>query len=358
MMTMLISSCSSIKNYEDYHPNTQRIANTIPQYQKISRQPWPKIASSHVIKPNKKAPQISLIRDRLLLLGDLAPYNVEKTNLYDQSLKKAVMKFQSRHGLKPDGVIGKTTLEALNVPPQQRLSQLQTSLSQWMALPPVSDKPYIQVNLASYDLDVINNNQSDLTMKVVVGSKHWPTPKLSSHIQSIVINPKWTIPRNIVEKEIVHKIAEDPNYLNTEKIAIYKDWQYKELVDAETIDWHDYTGDKDLPYRLRQSAGDHNALGRLKFTFPNSQHIYLHDTPYKQAFDLPKRNLSHGCVRLEKPHALLEYLLTRKQIKNAKRLDAFKATDKTQHFALKEKLPLYITEITAWVDKKGLVHFR
>lgn len=349
-------------NYDNNNPNANQVAQTIPTYKRLAKQQWPAIDYQQLIKPGKHSPQIPAIRHRLAALGDLKGTENNSINLnsslYNRQLRQAVKVFQRRHGLNPDGVIGESTIAALNVTPKTRLVQLQQSVQEWTKLPQKSEQAYMQVNIPSYELNVIENNETKLTMKVVVGSKKWPTPTLNSQIKSIVINPKWTVPRNIVEKEIVHKMVKNPDYLAENNIQIYKGWQRNtEIVDASTIDWHQYTGRRDLPFRLQQTPGDHNALGRIKFTFPNDEHIYLHDTPHKFAFSLPQRNLSHGCIRLENPYALLEYFLNNEQINNTKKLGSFIAGEKTKHFSLNKPLPLYITNISSWVDTNGILHF-
>lgn len=361
---VLVTGCSTtMPSYENHHPNATKVAQTIPNYKRLSNQAWPAITTTQLVKPGKKDSSIPAVRQRLTALGDYHPQSEQSvaaanSKRYDNDLVNAMKTFQKRHGLRADGVIGTSTLEALNVSPRQRLAQLYSSLDEWLKLPQKTSDAYIHVNIPSYQLKIIEDNETALSMKVVVGQKKWPTPTLNSQVQTIVINPTWTIPRNIVEKEIVHKVAEDPEYLAQNNINILKSWHKDaQRIDPLSIDWHEYTGDKDLPFRLRQTPGDHNALGRIKFTFPNDQHIYLHDTPHKEAFNLEKRNLSHGCIRLEKPHELLNFLLKRDRVNQVEKVGEFVAGEKTKHFSLRKNLPIYITNISSWVDSNGIVHF-
>ena len=353
-------ACSSVS--KNTHLNAQLLSDNKYVYQKIAKASWPVLETKHNIFPNEAHKLIPQIRERLIKLADIpSNYDYMKDNFYDNTLKEGVKQFQKRHGLNSDGVIGSSTLMALNIPPAERLAQITNAQAEWQKLPSNEDmNDYININLPSYLLNIYKGAEKNLEMKVVVGSKNWPTPLLTSEIKTVVINPTWNIPRNIAEKEIIHKIADNIDYLKEENIRIIDGWHKgAKQIEPLTVDWQSYTGKDDLPFRLVQGAGDDNALGSIKFTFPNSEHIYLHDTPNKGAFKVSKRNLSHGCIRLEEPIKLLNYLFENNHLDKEEKINNELASKvKTKHYALKKSLPIYITHINAWVDKEGLLNFR
>lgn len=369
-VSVLLVSCAQTPSYNraDYqriaansnNPQVQRLARTMPKYEKLAQQSWPPIyIDTPALRPGQSNPSVPQIRQRLAALGDLYYSSDAPTNTYyDPALVRAVKHFQWRHGLKQDGVIAENTLAELNVTPQQRLNALYVSMQRWAELPSTPEDEYIQVNIPSYNLAVVENNQTVLDMNVVVGKPSWPTPTLHSKVVSVVLNPSWNVPSRITEKEIVHEMVKNPNYLAENNIKVYQSWKKgSPEVDPQTINWAEYAGDKKLPYRLSQSPGDDNALGKIKFLFPNSHDVYLHDTQAKQLFDLPERSFSHGCIRLQKPMELFGYILQ----KNPK-LDVDDAitqlqTTNTKHLSLSKQIPIYITYITAQVDNYGNVKF-
>lgn len=357
---LCLNACSTIQTIN--HIDAQKLSMHDGIYQNIAHTPWPALSTNQNILAKTEHLLIPEIRNRLIALEDLPP-NTSPQNIYyyDKLLNNAVKQFQYRHGLNSDGVIGQSTLNYLNVSPSERLRQIRMAQTQWNALSTkTNNNDYLHINLSSYLLNIYHQGEKKLTMNIVVGSKNWPTPQLESEIQSVVINPRWNIPRNITEKEIIHKIAQNINYLKEENITIVDGWHKgAKNIDPLSIDWQSYTGDKDLPFRLVQGAGDDNALGNIKFTFPNSEHIYLHDTPNKSVFTLENRNLSHGCVRLEHPLKLLTYLFEYHHLTNEEKIISALAEKKqTRHYALSASLPIYITHINTWVDQKGLIHFK
>lgn len=345
------------------HPEAQKLSYFERQYNQHANRAWQPIVINNPIYAKKSAAALPEIRKRLAILGDFkaTKYTPWTSTKYDKSLLNAIKQFQFRHGLKADGVIGKETVRILNISPQQRLSQLKKAKQDFESLSQLeTTSDYILVNIASAELKVFQGQSIPLAMRVVVGNSKWPTPTLKSELKTVVLNPKWNVPRNITEKELIHKIVEDPTYLSQENITVIDGWHKgAKPIDPASIDWQKYAGDEDLPYRLMQSAGESNALGKVKFTFPNKEHVYLHDTPYKAAFNLENRNLSHGCVRLQYPMKLLDYLISSNHLGYKERIsNHLQQGVRTMHYALKKSLPLYIKSISAWVDKNGLLHFR
>ncbi|WP_367608277.1 murein L,D-transpeptidase [Legionella sp. W05-934-2] len=356
-----ISGCATVSSIDNTsHPQVQKIHKAMASYSKIQHQPWPHLNAKQTLKPGSTHNELAEVKKRLILLKDW-PIECEQnsTHLYDNCLKNAVRHFQKRHGLKDDGVLGQSTIQQLNVSPSERITSLQQSLEMWKKLPPKMADTYLLVNIPSYELQAINQGKNELSMRVVVGSRSWQTPTLDSEIKTIEINPGWNVPVNITEKEIIHKVLEDPNYLEEHNLKILESWKpdAKE-INPRDIDWQEYAGPKDMPYRLVQEHSETSALGKIKFIFPNKDHIYLHDTPLKSLFNQPQRNLSHGCIRLEQPLKLLEYLSQTNPKLKVENVKPYLATTKSKHLALNKNMPLHITYITSWVDNDEVVQFR
>ena len=225
------------------------------------------------------------------------------------TMEQAVTIFQKRHGLKTDGVVGPGTLAALNVPLKHRIRQLELNLERLRWILGNPEQRSIVVNIANFELNVIENGKSVLSMKVVVGKPFQQTPVFTAQMTHLVINPSWNVPDSIAQKEILSKIRKDPSYLAEQKMMVLREQGFREYeINPETIDWSQITANK-LSYKFRQEPGPLNPLGQIKFMFPNRFDVYLHDTPSRRLFSENVRTFSHGCTRIEKPIELAEYLL-------------------------------------------------
>lgn len=329
----------------------------MPQYAKLSKLSWIPIHTTTPLKPGVSHPVISRIRHRLYLLGDLQSKDTQN-NLYDWSLEQAVIHYQWRHGLDTSGVIGPKTLQALNTTPRQRLKQLQLSLKKWNQFPDKIGSQYIRINIPSYSLDLVKDGNKVINMKVVIGKPSRETPTLFSKVQTIVFNPRWNVPEKITNEDILPKMLKNPEYLKKNNFKIYKDWSNQsETVDPSTIDWQQ-AQTENFPYRLSQKPGISNALGKVKFIFPNNESIYMHDTNHKSLFSRIKRAYSSGCIRLERPFELAEYFLQDNAQLTNENIPDILNSNKTTYVKLKNPIPIHITYITAWVDTNGRAHFR
>jgi murein L,D-transpeptidase YcbB/YkuD len=340
------------------HPQVRRLHSALPRYQQLATQAWPQIAYQGRLEPGDQSNVIPVIRARLMKLGDMPDTGYSESQYYGPHLAQAVMRFQKRHGLEASATIGPQTMAALNVPPGKRLAELVDSMQRWAKMPTVSGEKYVHVNIPSYDLNVMDGTRSLIDMRVVVGLPSWPTPEITSEIKTIVLNPSWNVPRNITEREIVHHMVKNPNYLTENELKIYKDWRKKETIDPATIDWQEYAGSKDLPYLISQDPGRTNALGDVKFLFPNEHSVYLHDTQAKGLFARDQRAFSHGCIRLQNPLLLYNYLVAEDGTIDMGSAENHRVSGNTKYLALKKKMPLYITYMTAWVDDYGQLQFR
>lgn len=298
------------------------------------------------------------LKKRLIVTGDLPKEKGEGTIL-DDGVEQAVMSFQERHGFDPDGVIGKETLAALNVPVEDRIRQLQVALVARERLPADLGDPAVIVNIPDFRLKVIEGGRTVFGMKVVVGQrKDWQTPLLSSQIKYLIFNPKWNVPPGIFEKELIHHLRKDPEYLakNNMKVIGIVDGKVQ-VVDPSTVDWTQVSA-KNPGYRIVQAEGDGNSLGRIKFMFPNPDAVYLHDTPQKSFFKRQMRALSHGCVRVERPIDLAEFLMKDDPEWTRDKIQKAIASRKNRDVHLPHPVSVHIIYITAWVDEGGRVNFR
>ena len=298
------------------------------------------------------------LRKRLAASGDLEADAAKGGDLFDEKLEQSVIVFQKRHGLKADGVVGPATLNALNVPLKQRIRQMELNMERMRWILGNVEQRSIVVNIANFELNVIENEKSVLSMKVVVGKPFQRTPVFTAKMTYLVINPSWNVPDSIAQKEILKKIKNDPHYLAKQNIKVLRGWgpQEKE-IDPETIDWSRITANT-LAYRFRQEPGPLNPLGRIKFMLPNKFDVYLHDTPSKRLFSESVRTFSHGCIRIEKPIELAEYLLRDDPGWTREKLLAAIEKGTEQTILIPHPLDVHFLYLTAWVDEEGVLQFR
>jgi L,D-transpeptidase YcbB len=341
--------------------NYARLQAELPYYQDAAahpdKYPWPIIPQSrHLLRPGVHDGIVLLLRQRLRTTHDL-PSDSQNSLTFDKELATAVKTFQWRHGLTADGVVGADTLKALNITPDIRVQQIIINMKRFAELYQEAGSRYVLVNIPEYQLHVIDNNLDRLTMKVIVGKPTRETPELDSEITRIVFNPHWSVPHMIAQNDIVPKVIENPSYLNQNKIRIFNS-QESDSVEMSTydVDWHD-AQENGFQYHLRQEPGIKNALGLVKFEFQNSHDVYLHDTPAKELFNKDKRDFSSGCIRLEKPFALVAYLTKDDDRMNGAKVRSTLETRHTTYFSVDDPMPIFITYITAWVDDNGVVHF-
>jgi murein L,D-transpeptidase YcbB/YkuD len=285
-------------------------------------------------------------------VGVLKPENRPVGEVYDDVTVAAVKRFLERHGLMADGVIGPTTLEQMNVPVEDLIAQLEVNLERrrWLAREPGGF--YIFVNLADQELKVMQDEKTIHTARVVVGKTYHKTPVFTENMTYLVMNPYWNVPSSIANKEYLPKLKQDAGYLQRQGIRVL-DSAGKE-VNPYSVNWNSMSR---VPFRLRQDTGDKNALGRIKFMFPNKYNVYIHDTPAKSLFEKDLRVYSHGCIRVQDPLTLAEVILKEEGWSRG-RIDQQIASGERRIVQLKRKIPVYVTYITAFANKDGTVNFR
>jgi len=257
-------------------------------------------------------------------------------------------------GLEPDGRLGPTTLAALNLPVESRIRQVELNLERWRWIPRRLGSPYVFVNIPGFSLELVRDGVPVWRTRIVVGKAFSPTPVFSDRIVTVVANPPWNVPKSIALGEYLHDLRKDPRALRRRGFRLLEGAQEDAReVDPTTVDWHALDNGR-FPYRLRQDPGPNNALGRLKFHLTNGYRIYLHDTPTRGLFGQSDRDLSHGCIRVERPLDLAAQLLG-----EASQELLHEALDKTKerHLSVKPPVPIHILYLTAWVDETGALRF-
>ncbi len=339
-------------------PNYARLKAALTIYRAVAEKGgWSSLPPGETLKPGMRDPQVRLLRRRLIEAGELEAAGTDP-ELFDPELETAVKSFQVRHGLDVDGAVGKMTRAALNVPVEARIEQMLLNMERRRWMPDELGERYIFVNLADFQLKLVDGPKTVFDTRVVVGLPYHRTPVFSGEMSYLVINPYWHVPPSIARNEILPKIKKDVNYLADKNFRVLSDWSANaSILDPAKIDWQSVTK-QNLRYKFRQDAGDSNALGRIKFMFPNEHDVYLHDTPARALFQKPVRSFSHGCIRVQDPSGLAEFVLNGADGWDKEKVLAAIDTEQRQIVRLKQRLPVHITYLTAWVNKDGSVHFR
>lgn len=315
---------------------------------------WPQLADGPTLRPGDQDERLSRLAQRLGVTGDLSPDAASANHtFYGAELETGVRRFQARHGLDTDGVIGPATLNALNVTAEARVRQIEVNLerARWV-MHNLADN-FVLVNIAGFRAYVWKNHEIVWQTKVQVGRTYHQSPVFKDVIKYLDFNPTWTVPWSIATKEMLPQIKADPDYFNKRDFDV-KD-RNGQVIDPNTVDWSKLSRGN-FPYTLVQRPGPGNALGRVKFMFPNKHSVYLHDTPSKYLFGRAGRAFSHGCIRVENPFDLAEVLLgddgwTQEKFQEV--LDS----QKTTTVFLAEPIPVLLLYWTAEVDNDGVVYF-
>ena len=349
----------ALKGLWPAHSDYLRLREALTRYRDIvGWGGWPIVATGSKLQKGDRGERVIALRKRLFASGDLQGELSNSDELFDDELETAVRVFQYRHGLDVDGVVGRATLAALNVPAEIRVRQIELNMERWRWLPQDLGSPHILVNIANFKLCVVDDGLPIISMRVVVGREYRRTPVLSDRMTYLVLSPYWHIPHNVAVQDILPRIREDSDYLEVQRIRVFEGWgvEAKE-VDPKTVDWS-RMDPSTFRYRLRQDPGPWNALGRVKFMFPNKFNVYFHDTPSQELFAKTKRSFSSGCIRIERPIELAEYLLRGDPQWTREKLLAAIKTGAEQTVRLPEPIPVHLLYWTAWADEDGSIHFR
>ena len=377
-------------NYYEFaplHPEYDQLKKALAAYRAQERAGgWLALPAGLHLKPGQHSPAVEALRKRLLPSnqdspgspGDDSTARTSKpapatpatrlaatpagatsvATTYDPELVAAVKGFQQDAGLKPDGVVGGETLRELNVPIGSRIDQLILNMERWRWLPKRFEPNYLLVNIPEYTLHVIEDNKEAFAMRVIVGKDLHETPIFSDKMEYVVLAPYWNVPFSIIQNELREKLVANPNYLDRLDMEVVKGSGKKAVViKPSAVNWADVT-EENFKYTVRRRPGPENDLGNMKFIFPNSNDVYLHDTPHRELFAQSARSFSHGCVRVQDPMRLATYLLRDKPDWNQQAILDTIATRREKYVPLKSKLPVYLVYFTAWADADGHPHFR
>jgi L,D-transpeptidase YcbB len=319
------------------HPGYLALKKALEQYREIAAKgAWPAVPAGPTLKPGEKSERVAALRARLEASGELQPATVTiaEKDLYDPSLEAAVKAFQEKNGLDADGAVGPGSLEALNVTAADRVQQIEVNLDRWRWLPRELGERYVMVNIAGFWLDVVESGAPVLSMRIVAGKPTSRTPMFTGTMTHLVLNPYWNVPPNILKNEVLPHIRRDSGYLAKQNMEM-------------------------LPGgKVRQKPGPNNALGRVKFLFPNRFDVYLHDTPSRSLFSRSVRTFSHGCIRVEKPLDLAEYLLKDDPAWTREKIEKATSDSSERWVQIPDPLPVHLVYWTAWVDTAGVTQFR
>ncbi|GAB3105570.1 L,D-transpeptidase [Pseudomaricurvus hydrocarbonicus] len=349
------------------HPEYGRLRQALDHYQQLAQSgAWQPMPEGPVLEKGMRGEEIGLLRQRLQFFGDATtpaspspPLSVDAEDNgqeFDDALEASLKRFQARHGHTADGRAGPVTRRLLNTPPEYRIRQIALNMKRWREIPWQLGSRYLWVNLTDYRLQLVTDGQTEMDMRVIIGTRERPSPELQKTISTVVLNPSWSVPRLIAVKDIIPKTRQNPNYLNQQGIYVYKDWTSTTPIPADSIDW-DNLNERNFRYRLLQQPGTQNALGRVKFVIPNTDAIYLHDTNAPRLFQKNMRSLSSGCVRVAQPLELAKRLLSDTPWDN-KRIQRTLRSGKTVYVTLPKRLPVYFFYTTAWADTNHRVQFR
>ena len=319
---------------------------------------WPQLEAGPSLKMGDEGPLVEELRERLAASGDLTEPSLALPSYFDAPLEAAVKAFQHRHGLEADGVVGKKTRIALNVPVDQRIQQLLINMERWRWIPNDLGPRYLMVNIADFNLSMVDESKVRGAMRVVVGRAYRKTPVFSGTMTYLEFNPFWNVPRKLAVEDILPRIKEDPAYIQEQGFRVYSGWSEDAVeLSPNEVDWASFRKDY-FPVRLQQAPGPKNALGRIKFMFPNRHAVYLHDTPAKGLFNSVSRSFSSGCIRVEDPVTLAEFVLEGMDGWDRETIANHLGDGQRQVVRLKRPIPVHLLYWTAWADESGTVFFR
>lgn len=313
---------------------------------------WPMVPDGATLHPGDADPRVVPIRQRLAVTEDLPPGSDLTSSTYDDDLKAAVIRFQERHGLDTDGIVGKASYAAMNVPVDTRIDQLRLSLERLRWVRSERGERFIAVNIAGYRVYFVDEKGIAWTSRAMVGKTYRQTPVFRGTLSYMEINPTWTVPPTILKNDVLPAIKKDPGYLKAKNMSVIDRDGRK--VNPSAIDWQSYGSS--IPYYIRQEPGPNNALGEIKFIFPNKHIVFLHDTPNRDLFNRPDRTFSSGCIRVEHPFELAELIMN-----DAGQWDqaAFRKVQQTRQTRRinTPPLPVLVLYLTASAEQDGRPRF-
>lgn len=347
----------------------ESLAPRLPQYRDLQRAlaslraqqqrgGWPQVGNGPALEPGVVSARVAELRARLQASGDLSTTDpAADPQSYDEALQSAVRRFQARHALEADGVVGRATLAALNVPLAARIEQLRVNLERlrWVARELAGD--YLLVDIAGFRAQLFVGGTPAWSARVVVGKRYRTTPEFRARMKYLVLNPEWSVPPTILREDLLPKLLRDPNHLGRNAMRLLDRGGAE--IDPGAVDWERWRAQpRAFPYQVVQAPGRGNPLGGIKFMFPNEHSVYLHDTAEPRLFDRPVRAFSSGCIRIELPLALARLLLDDADRWSEEKLAAAIAGGRTQTVPVRRAVPVLLLYFTATADADGMPQFR
>ncbi len=331
------------------------LVKALARYRAIAdRGGWDPVTGGPALRRGDRGARVAQLRARLRAEGDLASAAGSQPDIFDSDLEQALSHFQRRHRLDADGIAGRQTLAALNVPVDRRIDQIRVNLERARVLQEIPPTAVV-VDIAGFEVSLFRDGQRLLRTRAQVGKPYRSTPVFRDTITYIEFNPTWTVPPTILEQDVLPAIQEDPDYLHRRNMQVLT--MAGTPVDPATIDWQAYP-QQSFPYMIRQLPGSNNALGRVKIMFPNEHMVYLHDTPSRNLFNRSARSFSSGCIRVEQVEQLVELLLDDPLLWDRAAIDRVIAGRQTRRVSLAEPMPIYLVYWTVEVNDEGEVHFK
>ena len=338
-------------------PGYARLRQALADYRALAAEGgWPQIAAGAGLRKGDRGPRVAELQIRLLATDDFPEGEID--SVFSAATDAAVRRFQDRYGLEPDGIVGPETLAMLNRTPADRVQQIAVNLERWRWLPDDLGRRHVVVNIANFSLDMVEDERRTRSMRVIVGRTYRRTPVFSDRITYLVLNPSWNVPASIVAQDILPLVRRDSTYLEVNGFDLLESaGGGLRTLDPASFTPAMFTG-KTFPYLMRQRPGPRNALGRIKFMFPNSFNVYLHDTPTRGLFAKAKRDFSSGCIRIEDPQELAVWLLADGEAWSRAKLQAAIDENSERTVRVPQAVPIHLQYWTAWVTPDGTVHFR
>ena len=344
-----------LQQFSPDRPIYTQLKQALADYREIEASGgWGQIDAGETLKAGSSGPRVQQLWQLLAETGDLVESS-DGSDVFDETLEDAVKAFQRRHGLSADGVVGKQTLAELNRPVSARIDQIRINLERmrWF----LHDMPttFLVVDIAGFHVYLVDDEAVIWDTKAMVGTPYRKTPSFRSKIEYMVINPTWTIPPTILRKDTIPAIKRDATYLESKNISVLD--RNGNVLDRNRIDWSQY-GTGNFPFILRQEPGPNNALGLIKFIFPNPHFVFLHDTPSRNLFERTERAFSSGCIRVDQPFTLAEHLLYNPAQWNQETFQQIIDSGRTKTVFLTEPMAVLLLYLTAHAEEDGTVSFK
>lgn len=348
---------AAISSLRPTHPQYAQLRQMLNGYRNLARLGgWTPIPEGETLKPGMTDARVNAMRANLKGRG-YQGITSQVPDTFDEGLADVVRHFQKRHGLAVDGVAGPATIRAMNHSVDDRIAQIITNMERWRWLPRDLGDKHVFVNQAAFSLHIRNDGKITDERKVIIGKEFHKTPMFSDRIRYAEFNPTWTVPTSIAGRAILPKLKQSPSYLEANDYRLFTSWKPDApAMSAYSIDWN-AIDPKRFPYRIVQMPGKKNALGQVKFMFPNKHAVYLHDTSQRELFSRTRRAYSSGCIRVHRPMEFAEKLFASSGNLSSSKIDSILESRKTTRVNLAKPIPVHLTYFTVWVNEEGVPNF-